>query len=159
MPDDVWILCSSVNDNATATSPSSPDALRLFQGVFGEMVRQAMDPEVRLAAIKGIRTLVSRSMTLLLAGTDHPAGASKIGHVGIPIMQEVSDTCLEITLQAWENPPTRKMASSLPSVFQAIVDWKELLAEKLDRDNTQCSDVSSLGSLYDKDCFLTPLDH
>ena len=123
VPDDVWILPTE-----------STDACRIFQSFFGETVRHAMDPEVRLAALKGTRTLVSRSITLL--------GSYSIDNHSshLSVMRDVSEYVLELVLQAWENPPTRKLASSIPLLFQAVIDWKENLAKRLDSD----SDLSTL---------------
>eukprot|EP00977_Amphora_coffeiformis_P000647 scaffold142_cov155-Amphora_coffeaeformis.AAC.11 len=131
VPDDVWIL-----------PRASTDALRTFQNLFGETVRQAMDPEVRLAALKGIRTLVSRSITLLGSEPIHVEPS----HVSV--MREVSECVLEIVLQAWENPPTRKMASSIPLLFQAVIDWKEKLAQMSSNDGKP--GTISMDSLVDR---------
>ena len=131
IPDSVWISLPGATES---------DALRLFLDVFAQTARQAIDPEVRLAALKGTRTLVSRSITLM-----GPSSPIVLCDSQLKVMKQVSDDLLEIVLQAWENPPTKKMSNSLPPTFQAIIDWKELLADK-----TGTETVSVLSSLVDR---------
>ena len=142
VPDNQWVLSDSSENGIE-------DALRLFQNVFGETLREAMDPEVRLAALKGVRTLASRSISLL----GDPSRVS-IDENQIKMMKNVSDALLETVLQAWENPPTRKMGNSLPSVFQAVVDWKEIL-EKVS-EKSDGSEIFMLNSLIDRLLSIPP---
>ena len=117
------------------TGKGRKGALSFLQAYFCEMARQS-DPEVRLASLKGIRTLCSRSITLLDSGNSphHPDV--------VAIMQSATDTFLEIVLQAWENPPNRKMGNALPSVFQSIVDWKDMLANQQQQPRLAASGLS-----------------
>jgi hypothetical protein len=137
-PDCEWIFLSG---DESKIDPDK-DALRLFQTSFGETVQQAVDPEVRVAALKGIRTIVSRSLTLL----NVEKGLTESGK--IDVMRSVSDRLLEVVLQAWENPPTRKLANVLPGIFQSVVEWKEKLAKLSEKHSKRA--VSPESSFHDE---------
>ena len=72
------------------------------------------DPGVRLAALKGIHTLISRCVTRITQ--DEVLTAFQV-----QAMEKTTETALEIVLQAWEDPPNRRLGNAIPSLFQKLV--------------------------------------
>ena len=75
--------------------------------------RVATDPMVRLGALKGLSTLLSRYKSSQM-----------------PLDQTLVNETLEVVLQAWENPPMRKLGTAIPGLFQSLV-------ELLDKDQLE----------------------
>ena len=96
-----------------------------FQTYFQTQCRQA-DPGVRLAALKGIHTLVSRCLTRVTTTSDGgnsstASSSSSIDREELQAIQGMIQGTLEIVLQAWENPPNRRLGNAIPSLFQKLV--------------------------------------
>lgn len=81
----------------------------------------ATDPMVRWAAIKGLSTLASRWKQL--AQTSDSLTSERQD----PLIQET----LQVVLQAWENPPLKKLGTAIPGVFTSLVN---LLSEQQRND-------------------------
>jgi hypothetical protein len=67
--------------------------------------RFATDPMVRLGALKGLSTILSRYKSSQM-----------------PLDQTLVNETLEVVLQAWENPPMRKLGTAIPGLFQSLVE-------------------------------------
>ncbi|GKY94956.1 hypothetical protein MPSEU_000460200 [Mayamaea pseudoterrestris] len=81
--------------------------LQVFLAAFKRPAMDSPDPHVRLAALKGIQTLLSHM--------DHDDDAQDN-----QLLQSLTNETLHIVLHAWENPD-RRLAHSLPCLFQTIV--------------------------------------
>lgn len=81
------------------------------------------DPGVRLAALKGIHTLISRCVT-------RSSQEEELAPVEVQVMEQTTETTLEIVLKAWEDPPNRRLGNSIPSLFQKLVSLMEALNQK-----------------------------
>eukprot|EP00934_Nitzschia_sp_Nitz4_P006972 Nitzschia sp. Nitz4//scaffold176_size46146//10399//16466//NITZ4_007189-RA/size46146-snap-gene-0.3-mRNA-1//-1//CDS//3329539006//6962//frame0 len=68
------------------------------------------DPMVRWAAIKGLSTLASH-------WKDIPTSSNST------LQDNLVDESLQVLLQAWENPPLKKLGTAIPGVFQTIVGF------------------------------------
>ena len=123
-------------DDVVGEASSSP--LDALTRAFYEQSSKAVDPEVRVAVIKGLRSLVGRC-TLLY---DSPVVLEDASQVRARIHRFAEET-LEVVLQAWENPPTRKLGSSIPGLFENLVR----LMQKFD---TEEEDDASSSSRFSK---------
>jgi Putative death-receptor fusion protein (DUF2428) len=107
----------------------APLPLLVFLKVFASMAQSAIDPEVRLIALKGLRTLTSRCRAMLtksqMQANDSVSSAASI--VQYDAMQTVAQHVLEIVLEAWDCPPTRKLASQIPALFESVVELQDQL--------------------------------
>ena len=93
------------------------------------------DPDVRCFALKGLRTLMSRINTLLTNHPELPQLDRSIDDTVLPseqkstatisfnvdVIRRVTDDVLQIVLQAWENPSTRKLANAIPALFDSVI--------------------------------------
>ena len=124
---------------ATVPTPVMLQDSRYFLQYFQQQSNEP-DPEVRLAALKGILALISRCLTRLLALKDNNNGdnddnahtsndATPLTALEFRAVQEMAQISLEIVLQAWENPPNRRLGNSIPSLFQKIVAVMEELCK------------------------------
>ena len=105
-----------------------------------QLVVQATDPEVRLSALKGIRTLLSRIHTALSPSANEKQGKSRdrlrqTVHQWSSSSSQPGAALMEVILQAWENPPTRKLASALPALFESWVRLVLLVLRQQQQQN------------------------
>lgn len=142
------LLKSYLNDNARGSSSLPPlNTIAIIQGLcaaiplekiilesgpfftyFQSQSHQA-DPGIRLAALKGIQTLVSRSLTWIQSTTSRDGNSeTTITVQEVEALQVLTRTTLEIILQAWENPPNRRMANSIPPLFQKLISLMQEMA-------------------------------
>ncbi|KAL3934492.1 MAG: hypothetical protein SGBAC_009804 [Bacillariaceae sp.] len=77
--------------------------------------RSSTDPMVRCAGLKGLSTLASRLLSLKESNNSYA---------------EIVNETLDVVLQAWENPPLRKIGAAIPSLFESLV--KLLQQEELE---------------------------
>jgi len=122
-------LFSAIRGSSSETHPSQrqEDSLILLYVLFKSFQRTAVaavDPEVRLAALKGIRSLISRSRSSILDGTIERLNSS--GSLKSSI-NYVADECLPVVMQAWEHPPTKKLGNAISELFKEMVALMELL--------------------------------
>lgn len=75
--------------------------------------QRAVDPMARWAALKGLSTLASRWKQ---CSNDASVEQSSTFD---GLVQET----LSVTLQAWENPPLRKLGTAIPGIFQTLVEF------------------------------------
>jgi hypothetical protein len=125
------------------TSWSQDDALRPLQTLlasFEKLALESSDPEVRLTALKGIRTLVSRCHALEHHDNDTTSMLSDVAH-----------RTLELVLRFWENPPTKRLANGISALFQSLIRWMQQLEERTNdvssRDDKQQEGSSFFSSL------------
>jgi hypothetical protein len=95
------------------------------------------DPGVRLAALRGIHTLISRCLTRV-------TGSSSVRASQVEPIRNLTDGTLEIVLQAWENPPNRRLGNAIPQLFEKLVSLMQELGQ------------ASRGQEPDKDGSLQP---
>jgi hypothetical protein len=87
---------------------------------FFQLQSNEADPGVRLAALKGIHTLVSRCLTRIsTTAADNTTEA--LEDYEQKAIQSMTQGTLKIVLQAWENPPNRRLGNAIPSLFQKLV--------------------------------------
>ena len=101
------------------------------------------DPGVRLAALKGIHTLISRCLTRALRSSNSkiPEEESQLlSRREVEEMQTLTQRTLEIVLQAWESPPNRRLGSAIPSLFEKLVS----LMQELGRQHQNDSDTKDV---------------
>jgi hypothetical protein len=79
---------------AVTTPAAADDALAMLQTLCFDEVGSASDPDVRVLAWKGLRSLMER----------------------MPII--AWDEVLDLILSAWEHPPTRTLEMAIPPVFK-----------------------------------------
>lgn len=103
-----------------------------FRTFFQEQSNQA-NPEVRLAALKGIHTLVSRCLTKVTTSSDESSISLKSYETAA--IHEMTQGTLETALQAWESPPNRRLGNAIPSLFQKLVSL--MLEMGGDQDSTE----------------------
>ena len=102
------------------------------------------DPGVRLAALKGIHTLISRCLTRALRCSNSNISKEEsqaLSLLEIEEMQTLTQQTLEIVLQAWESPPNRRLGSAIPSLFEKLVS----LMQELGRQHQDDSDSKDTG--------------
>ena len=73
-----------------------------------ETSRVATDPLVRFGTLKAISTLISRCHSLQF-------------DLNEPHIKSLIEETLEMVLDAWENPPMRKLGTAIPSLFESMV--------------------------------------
>lgn len=112
--------------DGTSSSP-----LEALMEVFHRQACRAVDPDVRLAALKGIRSLVSRCTVLW----DSSPRQARI--------RDLAEQTLEVVLQAWENPHSRKLGSSIPGLFESLV----ILMQKFDVEQDTVPSASRFSEL------------
>lgn len=89
-----------------------------------QVATDAMD---RWAALKGLSTLAGRwkQCQQQLHGNDIIETDGPSSPVGTHVHQHLFDALildtLEVVLQAWENPPLRKLGTAIPGIFQTLV--------------------------------------
>lgn len=105
---------AAVLQGLTAVMPLTTSLERLMEACRALVVK-ASDPDVRLSALKGVRTLISRVNTLYETDDETKSLEHDLVH------RLVLET-LEVVLQAWENPPTRKLAHAIPALFASLVE-------------------------------------
>lgn len=101
----------------TTTTISNQSPLECCWRYLLNLSKVATDPMVRWGALKGMSTLASR--------LDPQKGQSK--EYGILIQ----DT-LDVVMQAWENPPMRKLGAAIPGLFKSLI---ELIQDDNDLQN------------------------
>ena len=98
----------------------------VFLEELTELVTNAVDPEVRLVAIKGLRTLTNRCTTYIWQNNrreqQDAASSTSTAHCAPFDCTVVVDRLLECVLSAWENPPTRRLSNAIPPLFDAALD-------------------------------------
>ena len=110
-------LAATMPWNELASSSGEAELpLLTFLALFEKLALESIDPEVRLTALKGIRSLVSRCQS-----SEDPIKVDRA------ILTEMADRILQISLQSWENPPTRRLSSGIPSLFRQLVHWMQQL--------------------------------
>ena len=93
--------------------------LQVFWSSFEQLALESPNPEVRLVALKGIRTLVSRCQTI---ENYEPYR---------DLFADLAQKTLDVVMRCWEKPPTRKLASAISSLFQSLVaQWMPTLEQK-----------------------------
>jgi Putative death-receptor fusion protein (DUF2428) len=100
-----------------------------------DWVRHASDPDVRLAAIKALRTLVTKCTVVVQQ--QHSQESSE----QVRLLQTVVDSCLAAIWLAWENPPTRKLAHAIPLWFCSVVELQQALAVIADGDHDRLASL------------------
>ena len=73
----------------------------------------AVDPVARWAALKGLSTLATR-------WKQHSENASPEQTI---VFEGLIQDTLDVVLQAWENPPLRKLGTAIPGIFQALLEF------------------------------------
>jgi hypothetical protein len=103
----------------------TPIDMSTLMDTFCDLATGAIDPDVRLAALKGFRTLTSRSLTALVVdNSDSDRLATR--NLSFALAQQ----SLKVVMQAWESPPTRRLANAIPPLFDSVVN----LLRRLDQD-------------------------
>ena len=140
LPRAIWLqglLAAAATDHDMFDNEDSAEAQCLaidFLDELTELVSNAGDPDVRLAAIKGLRTLTNRCLSFRHVCVHNnkeqkPDGMEK----GLAI---IVDRLLECVLMAWENPPTRKLANAIPPLFEATLDLSFSLGREQQKGST-----------------------
>lgn len=108
------LVCRGSYSSATQTAPIliSPLASHLL-----EQCRHSTDSAVRLSALRGFNTLLSRCHTIL--NSTHPEFAHHA--------KDLTQDALEICLQTWENPPGRQVENAIPSLFGSLISLLQVL--------------------------------
>ena len=76
--------------------------------------QQATDPSVRLSAIRGTTTLLSRLVSMLLT-------RAKVDRHFSNDLNKLVEDALEVAFVTWENSSSRQITNALPSLFENIV--------------------------------------
>jgi hypothetical protein len=98
------LASDTLMDNATTSNKQSP-----FESCWCYLLhvsKLATDPMVRWGALKGLSTLASRLKSQKDSSTTY-------NHL-------IRET-LDVVMQAWENPPIRKLGSAIPGLFESLV--------------------------------------
>lgn len=82
--------------------------LHVFLASFQRLAQHSPDAHIRVAALKGVRTLLLQCETGLAATRDDH------------LLTFLTNQTLQIVLDAWDSPD-RRLANALPSLFQAIL--------------------------------------
>ena len=98
--------------------------VNVFMENLVSLVSTAVNPDVRLAAIKGLRTLTHRCATWMTQ-----AESSNRKH-RVSMLHPIVDDILECVLAAWENPASRKISNSIPPLFEACLDLSFVLSRE-----------------------------
>jgi Putative death-receptor fusion protein (DUF2428) len=94
------------------------------------------DPDVRLAAIKALRTLVTKCTVVV----QQQQSSDQSPNQG-PQLQKLIDSCLAAIWLAWENPPTRKLAHAIPLWFCSVVELQQAIASTADADHDRLASL------------------
>jgi len=81
----------------------------------------AIDPVTRWAALKGLSTMATR-------WKQHSDNAMT-EEQSLRFEHLIQDT-MDVILQAWENPPLRKLGTAIPGIFQALVEFMSDIQRK-----------------------------
>ncbi|CAB9528615.1 adenoma-associated protein homolog (Partial), partial [Seminavis robusta] len=100
---------------------TSPCFMQYFQ-----RLAHHSDPGVRLVALKGIHTLISRCYTLCIATT----ATTPVTTSELEAIQDMTEGTLEMVLAAWENPPNRRLGSAIQSLFQKLIALMQELGQQ-----------------------------
>ncbi|CAB9508423.1 Putative death-receptor fusion protein (DUF2428) (Partial), partial [Seminavis robusta] len=98
---------------------------RCFMQYFRRLAHHS-DPGVRLVALKGIHTLISRCYTLCIATT----ATTPVTTSELEAIQYMTEGTLEMVLAAWENPPNRRLGSAIQSLFQKLIALMQELGQQ-----------------------------
>lgn len=90
-----------------------PVFVQVFLEIFKQLALYAPDPNVRLAALKGIRTLLSRCCEDSSIWSEKKEKGE--------LYTFITEETMQVILHAWENPSSPRLANALPSIFQALV--------------------------------------
>ena len=132
-------------EGGSNTKPQQQSALAhtLFD-CFRFAVLESIDPDVRLAGLKGLRALTSRSNAILdAAGAVGLENDSTVPVVVAATLSEIANRTLPVTLQAWEFPPTRKIGNAIPALFTDLIGLLQKLDDCTDDKAAKCSGNSS----------------
>lgn len=130
-------ICASVPlDQLLIPSPHTmnPSTLQpmvlLLLNTFKMLALNSMDHEARIAALHGIRAVVSRCQAMESSYVQDVHQES--------LYCQVPQYALDVVLQSWENPTSRNVASLLSNIFQSLVKWMQRLEQEgLDTDASQ----------------------
>lgn len=95
------------------------DVVPELMSAIRDLILQASDPDVRLSALKSIRSLISRLQTIYDDAQNQKSRT--VNDFDAPWVHPLMIETLEIVLQAWENPPTRKLANAIPPLFDSLI--------------------------------------
>jgi hypothetical protein len=104
------------------------------------LAEHSTENAVRHSALKGLDSVLARCKSIILSSTTfntstHPDQEKALF---VTQVQELSNQILNVTLCTWESPPSRQIESSLPELFQNLIQVLETIQQNEHNDAIDC---------------------